>query len=183
LESEGWHKPPDLARVTQAITVGNKTFHCIIIAKSNAGWVKIDDQVTHEMTQLELKTAREKAYQWQIARLYPLIEDRSFTFRLLEEVKLEEIPVVGIRISSKDHWDVDFFFEKRKSLLVGIRSKEIQVAGEELTVVTTLSAHKDFGGLKFPTRMTRWNGKVRTIEDVIEFTPMYTIDERLFERP
>src|SRR5262249_24189574 len=75
------------------------------------GWVKLNDTVV-EMDKEELANTREEAYAGWLQSLLPL-KDEAFALAPLGEVMVDERPAVGIRVSHKDHKDVNLYFDKK----------------------------------------------------------------------
>jgi hypothetical protein len=126
LNSEYWFQQPYSQRYVTVLEAQGKKNHITLVNNENAGWIKVNAQV-QEMSKEQLVSAKEKCHAWRARTLFPLIEVGAFALKYLGEAKVEGLPALGVRVISKDHWDLDLFFAKDSSLLTAISSQEVGV--------------------------------------------------------
>src|SRR5262249_21770538 len=104
----------------------------------------------------------------------------------LGDVKVNDKPAVGIRVSEKGFRDVNLFFDKDKSLLVKIETvvKDQMTGGKEETQEEILSDYKETNGVLQPMELViNRDGKKYVDGEITEFEPKEKIDDAVFAKP
>jgi hypothetical protein len=138
------------------------------------GWVQangmnipVDDKLLAEL--------KEAAYMMAFNRLTGLT-DKSYQLAPLGEIKVNDRPALGVRISSKGHRDVNLYFDKENGLLVKNEHRVLdQMAQQEVTEERILSEYKDHDGLKMP-------GKVVITRDSKPYLDMEITEVKLVDK-
>jgi hypothetical protein len=180
--SELWHQYPYLSRNNLTLTIQGNEIKYVVISGDRFGWIKTNDNL-RKMSEPELKSLRQKSYAWHLASLNPLVDDTSLVIKHIGEKRIENDFMIGIRVSSRERFDVDLFFHKQNHFLSAIVNKEIDLKGVFSDVTTVLLDYKSFDGVKYPKKIIKINTDVRTIEEVKEFRAGHTIDQGLFAEP
>src|SRR5262249_50730396 len=149
----------------------------IQILNRDKGWAKIGDMLM-DMTEEQVKEAQEGAHESWIATLVPL-KDKAYTLSSLGEVKIENRPALGFRVSGKDHRDVNLYFDKDNFLLL---KSEMRIKDEdskmELNQETYFSDFKEVGGLKEPMKFViKKDGKPFLEAEVEEVRRQEKVDD------
>src|SRR5438067_511056 len=105
----------DQSRAVIQADIGGQAVTIIEVLNRNKGWKK--EESTKEMTADELKEARDGVHESWVATLVPL-KDKAYTLTALGEIKVDDRPAVGVRVSAKDRRDVNLYFDKDTNLLV-----------------------------------------------------------------
>jgi hypothetical protein len=165
-----------------AETNGTK-FTFVQVLNGDKGWQKINDD-TQELSADQLAEAKEQAYESWAATLAPL-DDKAFALSSLGEVKVEDRPAIGIRVSSKGHRDVNLYFDKELSVLVKseIRVKD-EESGMEVNQESTYSDFKEIDGIKEPTKIVvKKDGKPFVEATVEQVKREEKADDSIFAKP
>src|SRR5437879_3677138 len=127
-------------KITQVQRMNKDKIEITVNGKPQA----LNDKLREEM--------KEQVHAEYIASLTPL-KDKGYTLTPLEESKVNDRPVVGIKVSSKGHKDVSLYFDKANGLLVkSVHLATDPMSGQEYTQETIHSDYKDFNGIKRPTK-------------------------------
>jgi hypothetical protein len=153
------------------------------VLNHDKGWFK-DGGETHEMSKEQLAQMKETQYASWVTSLLPL-KDKAFELSSLGESKVGDRPVVGIKVARKGHLDVQLFFDKENWLLLKreYRYKEART-GKEAEMVITSVDFKEFGGLKFPTKVDmKLDGKKFVEAEMLDIKPQHNLDASAFAKP
>jgi hypothetical protein len=120
-----------------------------IAINGDKGWQAVSGTVT-DIGPERLKELREEIYVLGLETLTPL-QKEGFDLTPLPEIKIADRPAVGVKASSKGHADAKLYFDAQTHLLVKI-ARSAQEAGLKLEKEYLFGDHKDFDGVKLPTR-------------------------------
>jgi hypothetical protein len=124
----------------------------ITIYDGTQGWVVANGK-TKVMSKESLDDMREFAYvQTLIARI-PVGEDKKLHFTYLGESQVNGRTTIGIKVSSKGHKDVCFYFDKERSLITKTDRRTKNAKGQECTQETLVLDFQDVDGIKFNKRV------------------------------
>lgn len=174
----------DRLRVDVEVTVGGMTIRVINILAGDKGWNKLGDQATAEMTKDELEESRKQAHTAWVTTLAPL-KDKSFTFATLGEVKINDRPAVGVKVSRKGQRDVDLYFDKQTGLLV-ITEAMVKLDGSDQEVIeeTFPSDYKEVQGTQQAMKfVVKRDGKLYMEGTISEVVLSEKLDPSLFTKP
>src|SRR5439155_23443093 len=105
---------------------------------------------------------KEQNYSRWITSLQPLArQDTNFKLAALGESKIDDKPAVGLRVSSKEHRDVELFFDKKDGTLLkaAYTVKHVSVKNDpnkpapDVKQEVFYSHYKDFDGIKKATKV------------------------------
>lgn len=172
----------DRYKVAFEIEAGGEKVRLIHVLNKDKGWNKINDE-TVPMDDDELADMREEAYAEWVASLVPLT-GKGFTFAPLGEVQIEQRPALGIKVSSKDHRDVDLYFDKATGLLVKSETRTKDDNGQEVTEETLWSDYRDVQGTKQAHKaVVKRDGKPYLDCEVFDIKLEVKLDESVFAKP
>jgi outer membrane lipoprotein-sorting protein len=161
-------------------------FTLVRVVNGDKVWMKIAGQETSAVDDKdEIAEAKEGAYAGWIATLLPL-KEKDFTLTALGEVKVEDKPAVGVRVSHKSHRDVNLFFDKEKGWLVKTETvvKDLMGGGQEVTQETIFSDHKEVGGAKRAMKIVINRGGKKYVDaEISEMEPKEKLDDSVFAKP
>jgi hypothetical protein len=125
---------------------------------------------------------KEEVYAERLATLLPL-KDKEYELALAGEVKVDDKPAVGIKVSSKGHKDVNLYFDKENGLLVRMEFRSVDpMTEQEYTRETYFRAYKDANGLKNPTKvLINRDGKKYVEMELTEIKNLEKLDDSVFE--
>ena len=172
----------DQSRAVIQADIGGQAVTIIEVLNRNKGWKK--EESTKEMTADELKEARDGVHESWVATLVPL-KDKAYTLTALGEIKVDDRPAVGVRVSAKDRRDVNLYFDKDTNLLVKseMRVKD-EAAGMEVNQETFYGDYKEVAGIQEAMRfVVKRDGKPFLNAQVEEIRRQEKVDDSVFGKP
>src|SRR5262249_6261261 len=163
--------------------VSGQKFAVTIVFNRDKGWNKIGDMLM-DMTEEQLKEAQEGAYGNWLTNLVPL-KDKAHALSSLGEVKVNDRPALGIRVSSKGHRDVNLYFDKENSLLLKseMRVKD-EMTGMEVNQESYFSDYQEVDGFKEAKKFViKKDGKPFLEAEVEEIRRQEKLDDSVFAKP
>jgi hypothetical protein len=154
----------------------------ILVLNGNQGWNQ-PGGMTQELSKEELKLRKEELYVWWLMNLTPLRKD-EFQLKPLAGAKVNGEDASVILVSRKDSPDVRLFFDNKSGLLVKIARRATE-AGVSVTKEYFYSDHKEFDGVKMPTKEAIiLNGNTKYSEVKFNnYKVLSRVEDKLFERP
>jgi hypothetical protein len=156
----------------------------VIVLDGDKGWTKMGDE-TKEMGKKELAVQQHNQRAGWIASLVPL-KDKAYSLAVIEGVKVDDKPTVGVKVTRKDYPEVKLYFDKATNLLVKTEfaTQAEEMGFKDVTMETFYSDHKDMGGAKVPTKLLmNRDGKKYVEAEVLEFKAEGKLDDKVFGKP
>lgn len=148
-----------------------------IVINGDKGWFGGE-----EMPKEQLAEQKESMYVNWIMTLSPLA-DKAFTLKAIGESKVGDKAAVGVKISHKDHRDVNFYFDKESNLLVKIE-QTVKEMGNESKQETVINDWIKVGDMKVASKMTiKRDGKIFVEGEMSDYKVMEKHPEGTFEKP
>ncbi len=115
------------------------------------GWQQLSGTV-QDLSPLQYDAMQDEAYLLWVTSLVPL-RQKGFTLKSLPDTRVNGQPAVGVQVTHPGRSAVQLYFDAGSSLLLRAvyRARE---AGIEVGKDYTYADHRDFDGLKLPTRIT-----------------------------
>jgi hypothetical protein len=178
---------PDKIRMSIDGEIGGMQVHFFTrVINGDKVWQKTAEEETKEVTDKEeLAQAREGLYGDWVQSLLPL-KDKAFKLASLGDVKVNDKPAIGIRVSREGHRDVNLFFDKDKGLLVKreVTVKDEMTGGKEQTEETLFSDYKEYDGVLHATKLLiNRDGKKYVDGEITEIERKEKIDDAVFAKP
>lgn len=172
---------PAQARWSFDLHPDSQKFRIILVFNRDKGW-RAGSGATKELGKEEIDEFREEAYTIWLTTLLPL-RDKQFELTLLPEAKVLGQPAVGVKVASKGHAEVKLFFDKKSNLLIKTERKARE-AGMDLTKESYFADHKDFDGVKMPTKQVDLSNGKKAAELIITgYRFPGRLDDRVFDKP
>jgi hypothetical protein len=155
-----------------------------MVVNGDKGWTKTANG-TEDMTKEQLAETKEGAYSGWITSLVPL-KEKEFKLSLLGEIKVDDKPAVGVRVSSKGHRDVNLYFDKDRGLLVksSMQVKSQENEGKEMSQEVFYTDYKELDGIKVPHKVVvKRDGKDYVVAETIEMKRSEKLDASVFAKP
>jgi len=155
----------------------------ISVFDGKRGWVKKGNQ-TEEMKPAQLAAQEELMYLLRVVDLVPL-QDPNFTLTDLGESAVDGHTLLGVKVSSSGHPDIQLFFDRDSGLLYKLttRSTDLQ-SGQQYDREELTWDYRDVGGIKLAMYFKIFqNGKPRVEMRLSDFKCTEQLDERLFTKP
>ena len=147
------------------------------------GWISAGGMVM-DMDDKLVKEVQEALY---LANMngFTALKDKTYKVAPLGESKVNDRPVLGVKISSEGHRDVNFYFDKSTGLLAKIEHRALDYqAMQEVDEERFLLDYQEIDGLKVPkkAKVTR-DGKKYLELEITEYKRVDKIDASEFARP
>jgi hypothetical protein len=137
-------------RAKQTVNL-DKAGQVIIVLNGDRGWSTAGGMVG-EMGKDALENLREEVYVEWLATLVPL-KKTGFELVPVSDKTVDGRAAAGIKAASKGHGDARLYFDKGSGLLVQVE-RESKEAGIPALKEYVFGGHKDFDGVKLPTKRT-----------------------------
>jgi hypothetical protein len=174
---------PDQFKDAMELDVNNMKLLVNTVFDGKKGWVEVSGQIINldDKVTAELKDIGRLI---KIGRLKVLL-DKKYELAVIGEVKVDEKPAVGIRVSSKGTKDITLFFEKSTSLLVKVDRQAIDaMSGQEVQEERIIHSYQDKDRGKMPHMISVLrDGKKYVDAEVLELTPLDDVDPSEFDMP
>jgi hypothetical protein len=154
------------------------------ILNGNKGWSKSNDDKAEDFSDADLTEEKESAYLNYVTTLAPL-KGKNFTLTSLGESKVDDRPVIGIKVSSKGHRDIKLFFDKETGLLAKSERPVKEVEKKKMyTEEILFSDYKEADGIKVAMKyILKWDGKVQIETEMTEAKAEEKLDDKTFAKP
>jgi hypothetical protein len=174
---------PDQFKETVELDVNNMKIPIVTVFDGKKGWVEVNGQVMKFDDKINAEM-KEVANLIRISRLKPLL-DKKYELSVIGEVKVEEKPVVGVRVSTKGAKDVSLFFDKTTNLLTKVDRQALDaMTGQEVQEERIIRSYQDKDGRKIPHQVAvQRDGKKFLEVEVSEFTNLDNVDAGEFDMP
>jgi hypothetical protein len=117
-------------------------------------------------------------------RLLPLLEDKSYQLAVLEEMKVNDRPAVGVRITGRGRKEMRLYFDKEYGLLVRAENRIDEDKGKEIRQHFFFGDFKDIGGYKRATKIRAYRDGRQIMEaELLDAKPLEKVDETEFAKP
>jgi outer membrane lipoprotein-sorting protein len=181
-------QPPDKFRVQVDGEVGGQKVNFFTqVVNGNKVWRKGFNEETQEVTDKDdLTEIKEQFNAREVESLLPLVKGKEYQLASLGDVKVNDKPAVGIRVSRKGFRDVNLFFDKDKGLLVKVETivKDQMTGGKEQTQEETLSDFKEVNGITHPMKLAiNRDGKKYVDGEITEIEFKEKLDDAVFAKP
>lgn len=117
-------------------------------------------------------------------RLLPLLEDKSYQLAVAEEIKINDRPAVGVRITGRGRKEMRLYFDKQFGLLVRAENRIDDGKGKEIRQHFFFDEFKQIGGYKRATKMRTYrDGKEIMTAELLDAKILDKVDETEFAKP
>jgi hypothetical protein len=149
-------------------------------------WVKRINEETKEVTDKEeVAEAKESVHTERVTTLLAL-KEKGFQLASLGEVKVDDKPAVGIRVTHKGFRDVNLFFDKDSGLLVKSETnvKDFDMNGKEFTQETLYGDYKEINGVLVARKIVvNRDGKKYVDAEISDLEVKEKLDDSVFAKP
>lgn len=155
------------------------------VLNGDKGWIK-GSNGTEEMSPDLLGLYKDGQYARWVAYRLPL-KDKGFTFSPVDESQIDNLDAIGVRVSRKNHPDINLFFDKQSGLLV--KNKYITTFTQDDNVVNMnveelYADYCEVEGVKIPMKIvTKRDGKVWRESSFTDVILLDALDDNVFAKP
>jgi hypothetical protein len=162
---------------------GNDQFHGVIVLAGDKGWRKFGDNST-ELEGDGVANEKRNVYISVIPITLVPAHGKGFKLEAAGEEKVGDKPAVVLKITGPDGKDFKLSFDKESGLPVKEVATVIGFQGMEMTLETTFSDYKDFGGIKKATKIEiKRDGERFQSLEVTDFKVLEKVDSDTFTEP
>lgn len=177
---------PDRLRNEMELDVAGQKVGVTQVYNGKEAWVQAQGQ-TMELKDKLLEEMREGLYGAYVESLVPLKEnkDKQFTLAPLGEIKINDKPAVGMKVSAKGHRDIDLYFDKDSGLLIRSERRGLDSSTQmEVSIQQNYSDFFEVEGLKVPRKIAITNdGKPFMEAETVEVKLGEKIPDSEFAKP
>lgn len=175
--------PAQFKSVTQ-LDVNGQTVTVTTVFNKDKGWVQAAGQ-TKELEGKALDEVKELVYLMGMGRLTPLKDAKKYEVSLVGEDKVEGKPVVGIRVASKGHKDINLYFSKETGLLAKITRPALDLmTGQEIQEERIIKEYQKVDGIPTPKKaLINRDGKKFMEVEIEEVKHLEPLDDSTFAKP
>jgi hypothetical protein len=155
-----------------------------IVFNGKEGWINFNGN-TIDMPEQMLETMKETTYLSRLGRLTVLKDKAMFTLAPLGEIKVNNRPAVGVKVSSKGHKDVNFYFDKENGLLAKIEHRTVDfMTNQEVAEERIITEYQEVDGVKMPKKaLINRDGKKYVEAEVLEVKFVDKFADSEFAKP
>jgi hypothetical protein len=152
-------------------------------------YVTINDQ-TVKLDAAALSEIRSVMDLHRARRLLPLLEDKSYQLAALEEMKVNDRPALGVRVTARGRTELRLYFDKELGLLVrgefdlSVKDGKDKGKGKRVRQHYFFGDFKDFDGCKRFTKVKVYrDGQLIMQAELLDVKTFDKIDEAEFAKP
>jgi hypothetical protein len=182
--SEGVQQLSGQLKSTVNLDFMGQNLSVIQVFDGKKGWIKVMDNVM-ELDGDLLKEMKQQLHNARVNTLVPLLKDKAFTLALLGEIKVNDKPALGVKVSAKDFRDMDLYFDKETGLMVKTVFQALDTTTmKEVSREMILSDFKETDGLKHATKiLMNQDGKKFIEGEITEYKIVDKLDDGEFVKP
>ncbi|HVK10985.1 MAG TPA: hypothetical protein VM597_19610, partial [Gemmataceae bacterium] len=173
----------DRIKMDMEIEAGGQKIRVVNVITKDAGWTKVADNLM-ELGKDQLAEGLAQAHAGYVATLVPL-KDKAYTLASTGEIKVNEKPAVGVKVSTKGQRDVTLYFDKESGLLV--KSEHLvkdEGSGQEVQEETFYADYKEVQGTKQAMKFkVNRDGKLFMEGEATEYHLSEKLDDNTFAKP
>lgn len=179
--AETYLRFPDGLRDTVDADVNGQKTRITIVLNGDRGWQRLGGGF-QDLDKERLTELRDELHVLWLVIALPL-KERSLTLAAPVEATVLGKPAHAIKVIGTNRPEATLFFDKQSGLLVKVERPAKQ-AGLSLKKEYLLADHKDFDGVKLPTRwLELTNGNKASDLTVTGYDFPARIDEKLLQKP
>jgi hypothetical protein len=174
---------PDKMREVVHLTVNGMNIDVTTVYNGEQGWINSMGQ-TMPLEGAILEAVKDAMDTMALSRL-AFAGSKELRLSLLGESKVNDKPVLGVKVSREGHKDVNMYFDKGTGLLTKFehRIKDAQ-SGQEVAEERIILEYQDVDGMKVAKKVTVNRDDKKYMEaDILEVKLSDKVDSSLFEKP
>jgi hypothetical protein len=181
--SESAVQYPDKLKETVEVEVNGNKATVVTVYNGKKGWISINGE-TKEMDDKLLDAMKEAVHGMQIMRM-AFTKDKKCEFSPLGEIKVNDQPAVGVKVSAKDHKEVNLYFDKKTGLLVRMDHQTIDaMTGKEVAEERIITAYQEIDKVQVAKKVViNREGKKYIEVEITEQKSLEKLDDEEFGKP
>jgi hypothetical protein len=180
---EYWHQDASHTRLELHIAFKDGYVPSIRAVNGVSGWEQQGTRA-RDLTDAEMKQARQGAYETKVRLFYPLLDEPGFALTALGESTLgSRYTAVGVRVGSPGQPEVRLYFDKESGLLLKSEARE-SLQGRTVLREEFYSNYHDGPDGKYPGEVLfQLDGKKYLEIETTEMQLLGRIDPAKFSKP
>jgi outer membrane lipoprotein-sorting protein len=175
----------DQYRIELEVSVNGQNRPLMFILNGSQGWMSTMGQV-QDAPQDVITAVRQAFITGRAATLLTLLKDQDTQLSPLGEVKLNDRPALGLKVTRKDFREFDLYLDKETHLPVKCETKFMGPNNQEAEFEYVFSEPKEFSGLKHFTKMLlniKSENKTLVEFELVELKLDQKLEDAQFSRP
>jgi hypothetical protein len=174
---------PNQFRNVMKVTVLGEESTQVMVLNGDKAWVTLNGQ-SQPVSEKARAEMEETKYADQVTMMTPLLDDKKFQLSALGEKKVQNRPVVGVKVSATGHRDIELYFDKETGLLAKVKRMALNPNMVAAVQEEYWSDFKDTAGVKRPRKVQVYqDGKLFMEGDLTDVKYPDQVDKSLFEKP
>src|SRR5262249_15940949 len=147
------------------------------------GWIQSDGP-TQDLPKEAVTETKEQKYAEDLDRL-GFLKDKGIELSMLDEIKVDEKPAVGVLVRSKGHRELKVYFDKASGLLVKRDQRVLDpLSSKEVRQEVIFSDYQEKDGLKHYKKIVAFRDGKKVIDArVTEVEFFDKLDGKVFAKP
>jgi hypothetical protein len=181
--SESAVQYPDKFKETVEVEVAGNKATVITVYNGKKAWLSVNGE-TKEMDDKTLDAMKEVLHGLQIMRM-AFTKDKNCEYSPLGEMKVNDQPAVGVKVSAKGHKDVNLYFDKKTGLLAKMEHQAVdQMTGNEVAEERIIMEYREIDKIPVPKKvLINREGKKYIEVEITELKSLEKIDDEEFGKP
>jgi hypothetical protein len=122
MEGESWEQSNGTQKTVFRIDLGGMKMTIAQGIRDGKGWREINGEV-QELSAAELTDMKRSQFADRVQSLAPLLTDKKFALTALGPSKVDDVPVLGVKVATPGQADVLLFFDEKTGLLKKLEYK------------------------------------------------------------
>ena len=179
---DAWQMPGQYKTVLR-IQLNKDMAHAhTLVIDGDKGWTMVDGKIS-DPSKEELAEFRDQKQGEDLDRL-GFLNDKGRELSVLDEIKIEGKPAVGVLVKTKGHRDVKLYFDKSSGLLVKRERRIAGDAGKETLQEVFFSDYQEKDGLKHYRKISALHDGKKFVEGTVtEIEFFEKLDPKVFAKP
>jgi len=181
--SEAAIQSPDKFKETVELEVNGNKATVITVYDGKKGWLSVNGN-TMEMDDKVLEATKEALHGMQIMRMV-FTNNKDCEYSPLGEMKVNDQPAVGVKVSAKGHKDVNLYFDKKTGLLAKVEKQTVDaMTGKEVAEERIITEYQEIDKVQVAKKVTiNRDGKKFMEAESLEVKMLEKIGDEEFNKP
>lgn len=172
--------PPTKMKTNLKMEIGGMT-HAVEVVFNGDSLKRTIDGMTVPLQEGEKEDGKQRMELAYAMRLTPLLEDKAFQLKSLEDAKVDGKDANVVLVSGKDLKDAKFYFDKGTHLLLKLEYEGLGPSGAKGKQEMALGEYKEFDGIKQPTKLVVSSDGTKFLEQMLtEYKTLEKVDDKDF---
>ncbi len=174
--------PDQFKNVMRCSILGMET-SAVQVLNGDQAWMTVNGEMKPIPEALRAEMEHTK-YAEQVTRLVPLIEDKAYQLSLLSEIKVQGVVLVGVRVQSKGHGDIDLYFDQKSGLLAKTKRASLDGSLQPVSQEVYWNNYEMKDGINRPMKYVSYQGgKKISTGKITDVRYPEKIDAKEFAKP